>query len=36
VIEGRYNRGMVATRNVIDHNHTVWAAPAPLVALLLG
>jgi uncharacterized protein len=36
VIESRYNRGIVATRNVIDHNHAVWAAPAPIVALLLG
>lgn len=36
VIEGRYNRGIIATRNIIDHTHAAWAVPAPLLALLLG
>jgi uncharacterized protein len=36
VIEGRYNHGIIATRNIVDHNRTVWAMPAPLLALLLG
>lgn len=35
VLEGRFNGGILATRNIIDHNHAVWAIPAPLVALML-
>jgi uncharacterized protein len=35
VIEGRYHHGIIATRNIVDHNHSVWAMPAPLLALLL-
>lgn len=36
VIEGRYDRGILATRNVFNHDHPVWAIPAPVIALLLG
>jgi type IV secretory pathway protease TraF len=35
LVEGRYNHGIIATRNIIDHNRPVWAKPAPLLALLL-
>lgn len=35
-IESRYGRGVVATRNVLDLSTSVWAVPAPLVALLVG
>ena len=36
VIEGLYNYWIIATRNIVDHNRTVWAMRAPLLALLLG
>ena len=36
VIEGRYHHGIIATRNIVDHAHAVWAIPAPFLALLLG
>jgi uncharacterized protein len=36
VIEGKYSRGIVATKSVLDLEHPSWAVPAPVVALLLG
>lgn len=36
VIEGKFGRGVVATRNIGDVTNPAWALPAPLVALLLG
>lgn len=35
-IEGKYARGILATKSILDLDHPVWAVPAPLVALLLG
>jgi predicted AAA+ superfamily ATPase len=35
-VEGRYGRGVVATRNLVNFDHPAWAIPAPVVALLLG
>jgi len=35
-ITARYGRGIVATKSVLDVTGPVWAAPAPLVALLLN
>lgn len=34
-IEGRFKRGIVATKNITNTNQVSWALPAPLVALLL-
>jgi hypothetical protein len=34
-IEGRFKRGIVATRSVLDIDSPSWAIPAPIVALLL-
>ena len=36
VTEAKYDRGIVATKNILDLNNPTWAIPAPLVALLLG
>jgi uncharacterized protein len=36
VMENRLHRGVMATRNVVDTTHDVWALPAPVVAALLG
>jgi hypothetical protein len=36
LMERKYNAGILATRNILDLDHPVWAVPAPLVALLLG
>jgi uncharacterized protein len=36
VIEGKYQRGIVATKSILDLDNPAWAVPAPLVALLLG
>jgi predicted AAA+ superfamily ATPase len=36
VMEGRYGRGVMATKSVLDLDHPVWAIPAPLVACLLA
>jgi predicted AAA+ superfamily ATPase len=36
VMEGKFNRGVFATRNIVDVSYSSWALPAPLVALLLG
>jgi predicted AAA+ superfamily ATPase len=34
-IENKYNRGILATKSVLDLEHPTWAVPAPLLALLL-
>ena len=34
-IEGKFGRGIVATKNITNLSHASWALPAPLVALLL-
>jgi len=34
-INGKYGRGILATKSILDLDHNVWAVPAPLVALLL-
>lgn len=36
VIEGKYERGIVATKSILDLDNPAWAVPAPLVALLLS
>lgn len=36
VVEGKYGRGVLATKNIIDLNHPAWAIPTPFVALLLN
>jgi uncharacterized protein len=36
VIEGKFGRGVVATKSILDTTSTVWAVPAPMVALLLS
>ncbi len=36
VLEGRYERGVMATKSILDLDHRCWAVPAPLVACLLG
>lgn len=35
-IEGKFARGIVATRTITDLEHLSWAMPAPVVALLLN
>ena len=35
VLEGRYGRGVMATKSILDLTHPSWAIPAPLVACLL-
>ncbi len=35
-IDGKYQRGILATKSVLDTSDTVWAVPAPMVALLLA
>lgn len=34
-INGKYGRGVLATKSILDTTADVWAVPAPLVALLL-
>ena len=34
VLEGRYGRGVMATKSILDLEHPSWAIPAPLVACL--
>jgi len=34
-VEGKFTRGLVATRTITDLQHPSWAVPAPPVALLL-
>jgi hypothetical protein len=36
VLEGRFGRGIMATKSITDFDHPSWAIPAPVVALLLG
>ncbi len=36
VLEGRYGRGVMATKSILNLEHPSWAIPAPLVACLLG
>ena len=36
VIDGKYGRGIMATKSVLDLDGDVWAVPAPMVALLLA
>lgn len=36
VVEGKYARGILATKTLLDLTHPTWAIPAPLVALLLA
>lgn len=35
VIDGKYERGILATKSILDTTGRVWAVPAPLAALLL-
>lgn len=35
VIEGKYGRGIVATKSILDVENPTWAVPAPVLALLL-
>jgi hypothetical protein len=35
-IKAKYGCGIVATKNILDTSESVWAVPAPLVAMLLG
>jgi predicted AAA+ superfamily ATPase len=35
VLEGKYTRGILATKTLLDLTHPTWAVPAPVVALLL-
>ncbi|RSM52055.1 hypothetical protein DMB66_40555 [Actinoplanes sp. ATCC 53533] len=34
-IDGKYERGVVATKTILDSSRRVWAVPAPLLSLLL-
>jgi len=34
-IQGKYGRGILATKSILDVGSDVWAVPAPIVALLL-
>jgi hypothetical protein len=36
VLEGRYGRGVMATKSILDLSHPSWAIPVPLLACLLG
>lgn len=36
VMRGRFNRGVLATKDILDTTGDVWAIPAPMVALLLN
>jgi uncharacterized protein len=36
VIEGKYGRGVLATKNITDTEPAAWAIPAPTVALTLN
>jgi predicted AAA+ superfamily ATPase len=35
-IDGKYGRGILATKTILDTGTNVWAVPAPLLALLLS
>lgn len=34
-LDGKYGRGIVATKSILDTTRSTWAVPSPLVALLL-
>jgi predicted AAA+ superfamily ATPase len=36
VVEGKYGRGVLATKNITDVSQLAWAIPAPVVALMLS
>lgn len=36
VVEGKYGRGVLATKNITDTEAPAWAIPAPVVALMLN
>lgn len=36
VVEGKYGRGVLATKNITDTRQPAWAIPAPVVALMLN
>jgi predicted AAA+ superfamily ATPase len=36
VIEAKYQRGILATKSLLDLDNSSWAVPAPLLVLLLG
>lgn len=36
VLEGRYGRGIMATKSILDFEHPCWAIPAPMLACLLA
>jgi uncharacterized protein len=36
VIDGKFGRGVVTTKSILDTTSDVWAVPAPIVALLLN
>jgi uncharacterized protein len=36
VVEGKYGRGVLATKNITDTESVAWAIPAPAVALMLN
>lgn len=36
IMDKKYERGILATKSVLDTGRRTWAVPAPLVALLLG
>jgi len=35
-MKNKFTRGVLATRNIVDLHHDVWAMPAPVVASLIG
>ncbi len=34
-IDGKYERGVLATKSILDTSTRVWAVPAPLLTLLM-
>lgn len=36
VVEGKFGRGVLATKNITDTRQPAWAIPAPVVALMLN
>jgi len=36
VLEGRYGRGIMTTKSILDPEHRCWVIPAPLLACLLA
>jgi hypothetical protein len=35
-VEGKFDRGIVATKTILDFESPAWAIPAPLLMMLLG